>query len=57
MIHTFRSNTGPKPSAVDWVSAPTTCAIVMVSGRKAKIITGMAWLKPGEDHDGCTVHG
>ena len=57
MIHPFRSNTGAKSSsAVDWVFPPTTCAIVTVNGRKARIITGMVWLKVGEDRDGCTVH-
>ena len=58
MIHAFRSNAVAKSSsAVDWVSPPTTCAIVTVNGRKARIITGMVWLKLGEDHDGCAVHG
>jgi hypothetical protein len=57
IIYTFPSDTGAKSSAVDWVSPPTTCAIVTVNGRNAKIITGMAWLKPGEDHDGCTARG
>jgi len=57
-IHAFCSNTRTKSSsAVDWVSPPTTCAIVTVNGRKAKIITGMVWLKLGEDHDNCAVHG
>jgi hypothetical protein len=58
MIHTFRSNTGVKSSsAVDWGSPPTTCAIVTVNGWKARVITGMVWLKLGEDYDGCVVHG
>jgi hypothetical protein len=58
MIHAFRSNIGVKySSAVDWVSPPATCAIVTVNGRKAKIITGMVWLKLGEDHDSCAMHG
>jgi hypothetical protein len=57
IIHSFPSNAGAKSSAVDWVSPPTTCAIVMVNGRNAKLITGMAWFKPGEDHEDCTGHG
>jgi hypothetical protein len=58
MIHAFRSNISAKSSsAVDWVSQPTTCATATVNGRKARIITGMVWLKVGEDHDGCAVHG
>jgi hypothetical protein len=53
MINTIRrTNNDAVSKAGQWVSPPTTCGIFKINGRKAKIITGMIWLKPSEDDEG-----
>jgi hypothetical protein len=52
MVDTFRrTSQDAVSSAAQWVSPPTAHAIVNINGRKARIITGMVWLKPGEEQD------